>query len=75
MNFQGLFQGRLVARTFLEHIQVINTIDKNHRVKERPIGALILSIQAVSFYLYSCVQVLNVVIGAPRAFLFHFGHI
>ena len=47
---QGIFQGRLVARTFLEHIQVINTVDSEYRVREKPIGALIYSIQAVCFH-------------------------
>ena len=50
-------------------------IDKNHRVKERPIGALVLSIQAVNFDPYPCVQLLNIVIGSPRAILFRFGYI
>lgn len=44
---EGIFQGRLVARTFFEHIQIINTIDAENRVQEKPVGALIYSIQAV----------------------------
>jgi hypothetical protein len=47
---QGIFQGRLITRTFFEHIQVINTVDAEHRVQEKPIGALIYSIQAVRFH-------------------------
>ncbi|KAF8488564.1 hypothetical protein F5888DRAFT_1910766 [Russula emetica] len=46
-RLQGLFQGRLVAQTFLEHILATTGIDKESRVNERPIGALITSIQAV----------------------------
>ncbi|KAF8262345.1 hypothetical protein EI94DRAFT_1704851 [Lactarius quietus] len=48
-QFVGIFQGRLVARTFFEHIQVINTVNAEYRVQEKPIGALIYSIQAVCF--------------------------
>ncbi|KAH9162335.1 hypothetical protein EDB89DRAFT_2079814 [Lactarius sanguifluus] len=44
---EGIFQGRLVARTFFEHIQIVNTIDAENRVQEKPVGALIYSIQAV----------------------------
>ncbi|KAF8478815.1 hypothetical protein F5888DRAFT_1642543, partial [Russula emetica] len=46
-RLQGLFQGRLVAQTFLEHILATTGIDKESRVNERPIGALITSIQAM----------------------------
>jgi hypothetical protein len=42
-----MFQGRLVGRTFLEHVQVINSIEKAHRARERPVGALALAVQAV----------------------------
>ena len=38
---QGMFQGQLIAWTFLEHIQVINTVDTKYHVQEKPIGALI----------------------------------
>ncbi|KAF8467009.1 hypothetical protein DFH94DRAFT_817630 [Russula ochroleuca] len=44
---EGIFQGRLVGRTFLEHLQIINNIDPNERVQEPPVGALILAVQAV----------------------------
>ncbi|KAI0284154.1 hypothetical protein BC826DRAFT_973463 [Russula brevipes] len=44
---QGIFQGRLVARTFLEHILATSSIEDSNRVLERPVGALIMSIQAV----------------------------
>jgi hypothetical protein len=44
---QGIFQGRLVARTFLEHVQVINSVGEDDRVQERPVGALALAVQAV----------------------------
>ncbi|KAI9434934.1 hypothetical protein H4582DRAFT_2080175 [Lactarius indigo] len=44
---EGIFQGRLVARTFFEHVQIINGVDVEDRVQEKPIGALIYSIQAV----------------------------
>ncbi|KAI9442152.1 hypothetical protein H4582DRAFT_2126718 [Lactarius indigo] len=44
---EGIFQGRLVARTFFEHVQIINAVDAEDRVQEKPIGALIYSIQAV----------------------------
>jgi hypothetical protein len=47
---QGIFQGRLVARTLFEHIQIINTVDPQYRVQEKPIGALIYSIQAVQSF-------------------------
>ena len=47
-RLQGMFQGRLVACTFLEHVQVINMLDVSERVQGRPVGALILSVQAVS---------------------------
>ncbi|KAI0283465.1 hypothetical protein BC826DRAFT_973778 [Russula brevipes] len=43
----GIFQGRLVARTFLEHILATSSVEDKHRVLERPVGALILSIQVV----------------------------
>lgn len=43
-----MFQGRLVAWVFLEHLQVINGLDKSEHVQERPIGALILAVQAVA---------------------------
>jgi hypothetical protein len=42
-----LFQGRLVARTFLEHIHATLTVEDEHRIPKRPVGALIMSIQAV----------------------------
>jgi hypothetical protein len=69
--FQGIFQGRLVARTFLEHIQIINTVDAEHRVQEKPTGALIYSIQAVGFYFVCgfCPN-LYLVSGASRPHLF-----
>jgi hypothetical protein len=47
VGLQGIFQGRLVARTFLEHLHIINIIDKKHRVQEPPVGALVLAVQAV----------------------------
>jgi hypothetical protein len=50
---QGLYQGRLVGRTFMEHLQIINNIDPKERVQEPPVGALILAVQAVSHLLYS----------------------
>jgi hypothetical protein len=50
VSIQGIFQGRLVARTFLEHVQVINSVGKNHRVQERPVGALALAVQAVCVF-------------------------
>ena len=49
--FQGIFQGRLVGRTFLEHLQIINAIDKDERVQEPPVGALVLAVQAVRVFL------------------------
>jgi hypothetical protein len=51
---QGIFQGRLVAQTFLEHLQVINSIDQKFRVKEPPVGALILAVQAVRDLFFVC---------------------
>ena len=51
---QGIFQGRLITRTFLEHIQVINTVDAKYRVQEKPVGALIYSIQVVCFHTVRC---------------------
>jgi hypothetical protein len=45
--FQGLFQGRLIARTFLKHVLVLSSLPPACRVAERPIEALIVSIQAV----------------------------
>ncbi|KAI0251374.1 hypothetical protein BJV78DRAFT_1282636 [Lactifluus subvellereus] len=44
---EGIFQGRLIARTFFEHIQIMNAINTEDRVQEKPVGALIYSIQAV----------------------------
>ncbi|KAF8258244.1 hypothetical protein EI94DRAFT_1815782 [Lactarius quietus] len=44
---EGIFQGQLIARTFFEHVQVINTVDASYQVQEKPIGALIYAIQAV----------------------------
>jgi len=44
---EGMFQGRLVARTFLEHLLDIDGIDEADRVPKRPVGALILAVQAV----------------------------
>ncbi|KAF8470971.1 hypothetical protein DFH94DRAFT_696791 [Russula ochroleuca] len=46
-KFQGLFQGRLVTQTFLEHILATSAVDKQNQASERPVGALIISIQAV----------------------------
>ncbi|KAI0283462.1 hypothetical protein BC826DRAFT_1110208 [Russula brevipes] len=46
-RLEGIFQGRLVARTFLEHILATSSVEDKHRVLERPVGALILSIQVV----------------------------
>jgi hypothetical protein len=37
-----------VVRTFLEHLLATEGVKEEHRVVERPIGALIISIQAVS---------------------------
>lgn len=48
---QGIFQGRLVARTFLEHILATSSVEDHNRVLERPVGALIMSIQAVRCWL------------------------
>ena len=50
---QGIFQGRLVARTFLEHILATSSIEDKNRVLERPVGALIMSIQAVRGRLFT----------------------
>ena len=47
-RLQGMFQGRLVARTFLKHVQVVNMLDVSERMQGRPVGALILLVQAVS---------------------------
>ncbi|KAF8486334.1 hypothetical protein DFH94DRAFT_809635 [Russula ochroleuca] len=44
---EGIFQGRLVGRTFMEHLHIIDAIEPDERVKEPPVGALILAIQAV----------------------------
>ncbi|KAF8258734.1 hypothetical protein EI94DRAFT_1814721 [Lactarius quietus] len=44
---EGIFQGRLIARMFFKHVQVINTVDASYRVQEKPIGALIYAIQVV----------------------------
>ncbi|KAF8474319.1 hypothetical protein DFH94DRAFT_805753 [Russula ochroleuca] len=44
---EGIFQGRLVGQTFLEHLQIINNIDPNERVQEPPVSVLILAVQAV----------------------------
>jgi hypothetical protein len=49
-SFQGIFQGRLIARTLFEHIQIIKAVDPKYRVQEKPVGALIYSIQAVRFH-------------------------
>ncbi|GLB37951.1 hypothetical protein LshimejAT787_0410020 [Lyophyllum shimeji] len=43
----GLFQGRLVAHVFLEHLITVQSLPNQYRVQEPPIGALILAIQAV----------------------------
>ncbi|KAG5650380.1 hypothetical protein H0H81_012432, partial [Sphagnurus paluster] len=47
----GLFQGRLIARVFPEHLNMQHGIPANFRVEQEPIGALILSIQAVHWAL------------------------
>ena|ERR1700759_826127 len=47
---KGIFQGRLVARTFLEHLLSVSGVPKDLRIQERPAGALILSIQAVCIF-------------------------
>lgn len=39
-----------MARTFLEHLLATEGIDEEHRVVERPVGALVMSIQAVSHF-------------------------
>jgi hypothetical protein len=70
-----MFQGRLVARTFLEHLQVISGIDKSQRVKERPVGALILAVQAVCFFFLGHFYVLTYEIGTSRSSLLKEGHI
>ena len=44
---QGIFQGHLVACTFLEHILATSYIEDSNRVLEWPVGALIMSIQVV----------------------------
>ncbi|KAF8274734.1 hypothetical protein EI94DRAFT_1794040 [Lactarius quietus] len=57
---EGIFQGWLVMQTFFEHIQVINSVDTNICVQEKPIGALIYSIQAVHCaLLYSVTRTLK----------------
>jgi hypothetical protein len=42
-----MFQGRLVARTLVEHLQVVDSIDETDHVDKWPVGALILAVQAV----------------------------
>jgi hypothetical protein len=69
--FQGLFQGRLVARTFLEHVQIVHTINPDHRLQKRPVGALILAIQAVSDLSFVlCAGLHNCILGTPCAVVF-----
>lgn len=65
-SFQGIFQGRLVMRTFFEHLQVINVVDAEYRVQEKPIGALIYSIQAVRSQ-FVCSFCPNIWSGSPCA--------
>jgi hypothetical protein len=46
---QGLFQNQLIMRTFaFAHVKELEDIEG--RSDEKPIGALILSMQAVSFH-------------------------
>jgi hypothetical protein len=52
-----MFQGRLVARTFLEHLLAIDSIDEADRVPKRPVGALILAVQAVLRYVIATLRV------------------
>ena len=72
IGFQGLFQGRLVARTFLEHVQIVRTINLEHQLQKHPVGALILAIQAVSFLSFILCAGLYNCIGTPCAVVFHF---
>ena len=44
---QAIFQGWLVAQTFLDHIIAISGVPKEYHVQEWLVGALILSIQVV----------------------------
>ena len=44
---QGIFQGRLMAQTFLEHILLTSKVPDKDRAGSRHISALITSIQVV----------------------------
>ncbi|RDB14733.1 hypothetical protein Hypma_016566 [Hypsizygus marmoreus] len=65
----GLFQGRLVARVLSEHLKEIQPIPDDYRIQEPPVGALILSIQAVHrALLYSVTGSYNPPAGKPGEF-------
>jgi hypothetical protein len=67
---KGIFQGRLVARTFLEHLLVTSGVPKGLRIRERPVGALILSIQAVCLPFVVRCPIANCMSQVHRALLY-----
>jgi hypothetical protein len=70
---QGIFQGRLVGQTFLEHLQIINNIDPNERVQEPPVSVLILAVQAVRHPFVTVSQIHNVPLGTPSTSVLDYG--
>lgn len=68
---KGLFQGRLVASTFVVHVMMSASVPDGFRVLERPIGALIMSVQAVSAFLTMFNIYSSYFLGTPCAALHH----
>jgi len=50
IHFQGVFQSPLIASIFGVHVAWLSSIEEGKRSPERPIGALVHSIQAVTVY-------------------------
>ncbi|KAF5366985.1 hypothetical protein D9758_003949 [Tetrapyrgos nigripes] len=46
-RYGGPFQSFLIAKTLAEHLKCFKSISEENRVKERPVGALVLTIIAV----------------------------
>jgi hypothetical protein len=51
---QGIFQSRIILVTLATHYTAIANLSLEHRAVEKPVGALILSIQAVGSIFNSC---------------------
>ena len=51
-GLQGIFQSTLIATVLGTHISSISAINPELRSSNKPIGALVLSIQAVSHHRY-----------------------